>query len=127
MLVFPQLVTGAAALYPVLRRSRMRTVVNSLADGRTVVYQDADGSFEEWVLRATGLTGDEKSAIETLFAATRGRLGAFTFLDPAGNLLARSEEFGDPAWTNGAAIDLTAGMSDPFGTTRATRVANAGQ
>ena len=50
----------------------------------------------------------------------------FTFLDPAGNLLLQSENFGAPAWTNGALIQLTAGVSDPFGTTRATRVVNAG-
>src|SRR5712691_11780035 len=118
MLVFPQLATGAAALYPVLRRTRARTVVNSLADGRTVVYQDGDGGSEEWELRATGLTGAEKTAIEALFAATLGRLATFTFLDPAGNLLARSEEFGDPVWMNGAAIQLTPGTNDPFGTTR---------
>src|SRR6266852_7554551 len=126
MLVFPQLATGAAALYPVLRQTRARTVVNSLADGRTVIYQDADGGFEEWELRATGLTGDEKTAIEALFAATLGRLTTFTFLDPAGNLLARSEEFGDPVWTNGPALQLTAGAPDPFGTTRAMRAVNTG-
>jgi hypothetical protein len=34
MLVFPQLVTGAVALYPVTRQSVLRTVVNTLADGR---------------------------------------------------------------------------------------------
>ena len=50
----------------------------------------------------------------------------FTFLDPAGNLLARERDFGAAAWTNGALIALTPGISDPLGTTRATRVINAG-
>ena len=55
-----------------------------------------------------------------------GNVATFTFLDPAGNLLEQSEEFGAAAWTNGALIELTAGIGDPLGTTRATRVVNAG-
>ena len=41
MLVFPQLVTGAAALYPVTVKALQRTVVNVLGDGSTVVLADA--------------------------------------------------------------------------------------
>jgi hypothetical protein len=51
---------------------------------------------------------------------------SFTFLDPAGNLIAESENFGASAWTNGALMSLTPGAIDPFGTTRATFVTNAG-
>ena len=127
MLVFPQLVTGAAALYPVTRRSIQRTVVNTLGDGRTDVFSDPDASAVAWDLQARGLTTAEREAIEALFQATSGMWKTFTFLDPTGNLLARSEEFGATAWTNGALIQLTAGIDDPFGTTRATRVINAGQ
>ena len=125
MLVFPQLSTGGAALYPVVRRSGKRSVVNALADGRTVIYGDAEGGVREWELRAKGLTGDEWAAIEALFGAVRGRLSTFTFLDPAGNLLAHSEDFSDPVWTNGAALQMTPGQTDPVGTTRATRVVNS--
>jgi len=45
MLVFPQLTTGAAALYPVTKQGLQRTVVNALADGSTVVYADPDGPW----------------------------------------------------------------------------------
>ena len=127
MAVFPQLTTGAATLYPIVRKSRARTVVNELADGRRVTFEDADAATLEWELQLKGLILEEWNAVEALFAVVQGRLGTFTFLDPIGNLLARSEEFGDPAWTNGAAIQLTTGMTDPFGTTRATRVVNTGQ
>jgi hypothetical protein len=37
-----------------------------------------------------------------------------------------SENFVASAWTNGALIHLTTGTPDPFGTTRATSVTNAG-
>src|SRR5947208_3141209 len=115
MAVFPQLTTGAATMYPVVRKSKTRTVVNELADGRRVTDVDADARTLEWELQLRGLVVAEWNAVEALFAAVRGRLGTFTFLDPAGNLLARSEEFVDPVWTNGAAIQLTPGMTDPFG------------
>jgi hypothetical protein len=127
MLVFPQLLTGAPALYPVTKRALLRTVVNVLGDGHTDVSADADAAATAWELRATGLTGTEWNAIEGLFQATSGMWQTFTFLDPTGNLLAQSESFGASAWTNGALIQLTGGIGDPFGTTRATRAINAGQ
>lgn len=127
MLVFPQIVTGGSALYPVTRHSVQRTVVNTLGDGRTDVFGDPDAAMTGWELRATGLTLAEWNAIEALFQATSGMWQTFTFLDPNGNLLAESEAFGATAWTNGALIQLTLGVADPLGTTRATRVVNAGQ
>ena len=127
MLVFPQLSTGAPALYPLMKTSRRRTVVNTLGDGSTDLYADADAASLGWELHATGLTAAEWGAIEALFEATSGMWQTFTFLDPVGNLLAQSETFGAGAWTNGALIDLTAGATDPYGTTRATAVTNAGQ
>src|SRR5437879_576555 len=127
MLVFPQLLTGASALYPVTKRAIRRSVVNVLGDGRTDVYADADAAATAWELRAQGLTAAEWNAIEALFQATSGMWQTFTFLDPTGNLLAESENFGASAWTNGALIQVTTGIDDPSGTTRATRVINAGQ
>jgi hypothetical protein len=126
MLVFPQVTTGASAVYPVTRKVTTRTVMNALGDGSTVVFADPDAERREWELRAGGLTLEEWTAIEALFQAVSGSLMPFTFLDPAGNLLLRSEEFGEPAWDNGPLIQLTAGAGDPLGTTRATRVVNSG-
>ncbi len=126
MLVFPQLATGASALYPVTRRNLTRTVVNALADGSTVVLGDPDAGMRAWELRASGLTLVEWTAIDTLFQSASGRFGAFTFLDPFGNLLLRSEEFGDPVWDNSPLIQLTPGIGDPLGTMQATQVVNAG-
>jgi hypothetical protein len=82
--------------------------------------------MREWTLAANGLTLVEWTAIEVLFQAVSGRLTAFTFLDPAGNLLLRSEAFGDSEWDNSPLMQLTPGVNDPFGTTRAMHVVNAG-
>jgi hypothetical protein len=113
-------------MYPVVRRTRVRTVVNEAGDGSTVTFRDADGAVREWELQATGLTGTEWGAVEVLFEAARGRLNWFTLLDPAGNLLTRSEEFSDAVWAKGPQIQLTAGTGDPFGGMAATHVVNAG-
>jgi hypothetical protein len=126
MLVFPQLVTGASALYPVTRQSIQRTVVNALGDGSTVVLADPDAAAAAWHLHASGMTLAEWNAIETLFLATSGMWQTFTFLDPTGNLLSDSETLSAGAWTNGGLIELTTSIADPLGTTRATRVINAG-
>ena len=126
MLVFPQLSTGAPALYPLTKTSRQRTVVNTLGDGSIVVYADPDAASLGWEMHAKGLTAAEWNAIEALFEATAGMWQSFTFLDPVGNLIAESEDFGASAWTNGALIALTSGVADPLGTTRATQVVNAG-
>jgi hypothetical protein len=126
VLVFPQLTTGAPALYPVVRKNTVRTVANTLGDGSTVVFADPDAAVREWELRAAGLTLVEWTAIEALFQAVSGRFTTFTFLDPVGNLLLHSEEFGQPEWNNGPLIQLTPNVDDPLGTMRATRVVNAG-
>ena len=126
MLVFPQLSSGSAAMYPVLRKNVTRTVVNVMSDGSTVVFTDPDAASREWELRPTGLTIEERAAIEALFDAASGGLRTFTFLDPAGNLLLRSEEFSTAEWDNGPLLSLTANVADPLGTARATRVINTG-
>jgi hypothetical protein len=126
MLVFPQLVTGGSSLYPLKKRHMARTVMNILGDGQKVVYEDSDAAMVQWDLQLKGLTRAEADAIDALFVAVAGQWGLFTFLDPAGNLLAYSEEFGNTVWTNGPLIQLTTGIADPIGGTAATQVTNAG-
>jgi hypothetical protein len=127
VLFFPQLSTGTAVVYPVTKKTNLRTAVNVLGDGSTVVFEDPDAARSGWELRASGLTLVEWTAIDALFGQTYGKWGNFTFLDPTGNLLAQSESFGNSIWTNGPLIALTTGVSDPLGTTRATGAVNSGQ
>ena len=126
MLVFPQLATGAAALYPVTQQVTAADG-GEYAGGREHGGVRGSGRGDAGVGAAgDGADAGEWTAIETLFQAASGRWQTFTFLDPAGNLLLQSEEFGAAAWTNGALIQLTPGIGDPLGTTRATQVVNAG-
>jgi hypothetical protein len=121
MLTFPQLM-----LYPITKTSLQRTAVNVLGDGRADVLGDPDAASLSWELKFKGMTLAEWNSVEALLQATSGRWQTFTFLDPVGNLLAQSENFSVSPWANGALIQLTPGISDPLGTTRATRMINAG-
>src|SRR5258708_40371390 len=127
MLVFPQLSTGAPAVYPVTKRIVQRSVVNLIEDGRSDVLSDPDAVFIGWELRPSGLTRAEWTAIETLFQQTAGKWGSFTFLDPAGDLLGESESFGNSVWTNGPLLQLSPGVAGPMGALRATRVVDGSQ
>jgi hypothetical protein len=127
MLVFPQLTTGASGQYPITARRSDRTVVNRLMDGTEVRYTDDAWKPAAWDVRMSELSSGEWTAIEALFTAVEGRLQSFTFLDPTANLLTFSEDLGNGAWSNDPLLELTAGIADPSGTNRATRVINTGQ
>jgi hypothetical protein len=126
MLYFPQLATGAGSQFPVTRRAVRRTVVNAAPDGRMVKLADAGAASVEWQLSLAGLTGEEWGAIESVFEGAEGRLKSFTFLDPTDNLLVWSEDLSQVTWVKDAGLELTAGVADPAGTTRATRIGNSG-
>jgi len=109
----------------VTKRAIRRTVVNVLGDGHSDVYADADAAATAWELRASGLTAAEWDGIETLFQSTSGMWQTFTFLDPAGNLVAYSEDFAQSAWVK-STLTLGAAVADPFRRTRATSITSSG-
>src|SRR5260370_40961622 len=123
----PQISNGALAVYPVTKGIVQRAVVNLIEDGRSDVLSGPDAVCIGWELRPSGLTRAEWTAIETLFQQTSGKWGSFTFLDPTGNLLAQSESFGNPVWSNGPLLQLAPGIADPMGTLLATPVLNGSQ
>ncbi len=127
MLVFPQLTTGASGQYPLTARRTDRTVVNRLGDGTEVRFADDGWKPAEWDVRLAELSNEEWKAVEDLFVAAEGRLQSFTFLDPTANLLAFSEDLTTDVWSNDPLLQSTAGVADPVGTNRATRVVNTGQ
>lgn len=127
MLVFPQLTSGAVAQLPFLRDSYYRTNLNRLPDGSEVRSSDEEASSRVWRLELKDLSDSEAATIESLFEAAEGRLQSFTFLDPADNLLAWSEDFARSCWLRGATIQGQSEVADPLGGTSATRLTNAGQ
>ena len=125
MLYYPQLSTGTVAQYPLRKALLKRTIVNDCLDSRTVKLADVAAAQVEWQLNYAGLTQAEWDALKTLFLAAEGRLQTFVFLDPTDNLLRFSETLSSTVWQKDGLLQLTAGVTDPLGTARATSLANS--
>ena len=126
MLVYPQLGTGALGQFPIRKQRRARTVINSTTDGRTVKLADPAAVTTEWQLGYAELADSEAAALEAFFSAAEGTLNGFTFLDPAGNLLAWSGQLDDAVWARGPMLSLAGGEADPAGGALAWRLVNGG-
>ena len=126
MLVYPQLGTGALGQFPIRKQRRARTVINSTTDGRTVKLADPAAVTTEWQLGYAELADSEAAALEAFFSAAEGTLNGFTFLDPAGNLLAWSGQLDDAVWARGPMLSLAGGEADPAGGALAWRLVNSG-
>jgi hypothetical protein len=121
---FPQLSSGAAGQYPIRKRRLTRTVVNRSREDYNIKLADPAGAVTEWLLAFDELTDQELAGLEALFQASEGRLGTFTFLDPAGNLLAWSEQQDQAVWQKDPLLSLTGNVPDPLGGTGAFRIVN---
>jgi hypothetical protein len=126
MLVYPQLVSGALAQFPVRKRRRLRTIENALADGSMIKLADPQAAVTEWRLEYTNLSDAELSNLQQFFISTEGSLNVFTFLDPTTNLLAWSDHLDNSVWVIGPYISLTANVTDPSGGTNGWRISNSG-
>jgi hypothetical protein len=125
-LVYPQLATGALSQFPIRKTRRARTVINRSADGSTIKLADPACEVTEWNLTYTDLSDQEAATLQAFFAAAEGSLNGFTFLDPAGNLLAWSDHLDNEIWQADPLLNLTAGVADPGGGARAWRIGNRG-
>jgi hypothetical protein len=125
-LMYPQLGTGALSQYPIRKTRRMRTVINEAADGSTVRLADAAAELVEWRLEYVDLTDAEAALLAQFFMDAEGSLNGFTFVDPAGNLLAWSAKLDTDVWEKDPFLTVADGVADPAGETRAWTVANSG-
>ncbi len=125
-LVYPQLASGALSQFPIHKTRRTRTVTNRAPDGSTIKLADAAGVTTEWNLTYADLSDEEAATLQAFFAAAEGTLNGFTFLDPAGNLLAWSGQLGDEVWQKGPLLSATGGATDPRGGTGAWTIVNSG-
>jgi len=126
MLVYPQLATGALSQFPVQKRRRLRTVVNTSLDGRPIKLTDPGAEATEWQLTYAGLTDDEAAALQQFFAAAEGTLNGFTFLDPTANLFAWSGQLDNAAWVKQPFLSIAGAIADPAGGTNAWRLTDSG-
>ena len=104
MITFPQLSSGAISQFPLVTKTRFRTLVNRAMDGSEIHASDLDFESRSWELDLNQLTEQEWQSIVDLHQQVEGRLQEFRFLEPGGNLLTWSEVFNDPVWTRDAGI-----------------------
>jgi hypothetical protein len=126
MLAYPQLASGALTQFPAQKTRNPRTVVNALADGRSIKLADPPGEITEWQLQYAGLSDQEAAALEQFFEATEGSLGIFTFLDPTSNLFAWSDRLDHTGWTKGPLLTVTGNVADAAGGTKGWHLSNTG-
>jgi hypothetical protein len=123
---YPQLGSGALGQFPIRKTRRTRTVINRAADGSTIRLSDPAGVITEWALTYADLSDEEAGRLQGFFEAAEGTLNGFTFLDPAGNLLAWSEQLDNAVWQKDPYLQLAAGVTDPRGGAGANRITNSG-
>lgn len=125
-LFFPQLSTGATAQYP-LKKSRVtRSITNLLADGSVVSLADPAAGKLIWQMSFNDLSPADMQALQAHFQACCGPFHAFTFLDPADNLLSCSADLTNAAWQKQPDIQIARGVQDPAGETGAFLLTNLG-
>lgn len=126
MSVYPQLTSGAISQFPMQKTRETRTVVNTLADGSSIKLADDNGGSTGWQLQYAGLTDAETTNLQQFFESCEGSLNSFTFVDPAGNLLAWSEDLTNAVWEAAPLLAVTGGAADPLGNTNAFTLTNSG-
>jgi hypothetical protein len=123
MSFYPQVGAGSVAQFPIQRSRKWRMILNELESGEQIVLPDTAAGQIDWSLSYTDLTDTELLSLNTFFAASQGKFGAFTFIDPLANLFAWSEDFTRPDWQAGL-LQSQSNITDPLGTQRASSVSN---
>jgi hypothetical protein len=108
MLFYPQLLSGAIAQFPLRRTYSVSNVTNLQEDGSRFRATGVDPAWVSWELRYDSLTGSEMDALRSFFEVAQGRQKTFTFLDPAGNLLAWSEDLSQAVWEKSPLVSAAA-------------------
>lgn len=126
-LFFPQLSTGAVAQFPFSKLRVVRNIQNVLADGSVFVTPDPGSARIAWNLSFVELTPADMQVLQAFFSRCSGPFAAFTFIDPADNMLAFSTDLTNAAWNVSPDLHVTAGVSDPFGGQSAFMLTNTGQ
>jgi hypothetical protein len=126
MSIYPQLISGTLSQFPLKKRLQTRTAINNLADGSCIKLADVYGGSTGWRLEYSGLTDAETASLRQFFESCEGSLNGFTFVDPAGNLLAWSEDLTNSVWQSGPLLTVTGGVGDPLGGKQGFNLANSG-
>ena len=96
------------------------------ADGQSIKLADPGAELVGWQLSYAELVDAERTALEEFFSQVEGSLRTFTFLDPAGHLLAWSERPGEAVWEKGPLLSVVGAQPYALGTSCASTLRNTG-
>ena len=125
MTFYPQLSSGNLAQYPLTKRLSRRVIENRLADGSRIAQLGLNPLSKGWELAYSELSDAEREVLCQFYGSMEGRLRAFAFLDPTGNLLKWSEKLTNPVWTRDPGLGINENIAAPNGSSRASRLANS--
>jgi hypothetical protein len=108
------------------RARSWRRISNSLENGERISLPDYGAAQILWDLTWEDINDAESGQIAALFQTVRGPAGSFLFIDPLVNLLGWSEDLSKSDWQTGQ-LRIVAGVADPQGGTRASRISNGTQ
>ncbi|MEZ5398302.1 MAG: hypothetical protein R2729_01455 [Bryobacteraceae bacterium] len=123
---FPQLLSGSVAQFPLARWTMTRTINGETIARERTATADTAGRRTRWQLLLSGLTAEERNAIETLFRTCEGRLRPFVFADPSGNLLANHLDLSSSPWQSDPQLQWVSDLPDAAGGTSALQATNTG-
>jgi hypothetical protein len=123
-LAYPQLSSGALAQYPLRKRRVLQSSLNTFADGSMIASNINANTQFVWELSYTDLTNVDQTALQNHFAACKGPLMPFIFIDPTANMLSNSNDFTLGAWIAQPLLSVTGGAADPQGGTSGFTLVN---
>lgn len=126
-LFFPQLSSRAMTQFPFRKHRSVRTIQNVMADGSIISNPDPTSARVVWNLNFNELSAADILPLEQFYTQCSGPFCAFTFIDPADNMLAYSSDMSDSAWLLSPGLRITGGTADPLGGASAFTLSNAGQ
>jgi hypothetical protein len=126
MLIYPQLLNGGTAQFPLERERCLRSTLVRTPGGEWFTRHDADGGEVRWWLPYRDLTEAEAARLSEFFEGAEGRLHSFVFVDPMANLLRWSGNLVHPVWETGLSSVASSSDGDPMGGNNAFRLANHG-
>jgi hypothetical protein len=114
MAYFPQIgANGMMVQLPFGQTFSHLTSVSELQSGPRQSYAWRPNPLMAWDLTYPALTPAEYATLLSFFQSQLGRYGEFTLLDPGGNLVPASENFGDASWQQ-YSVAVGASIAEPF-------------
>lgn len=92
-----------------------------------ILLSDPAGWHLIWEMTYTELSQQDIGALVSHFSSCVGPYHAFTFIDPADNMLSSSADFTAAVWQVPSWLQLSSGIADPFGGNGAFTITNTGQ